>query len=632
MRRITVNQSLNLPVRIFVSLIAVLFYFGLQGQIVDDSTVLVYGPKTTEYTTEYNILNNLDDYRAVDTTIYLFERQSIVDKSGRRYQNLGSFGTALFPVFYTPSSVIGSSSGYTAYNPYAFKPEGRKYYDTKSPYIELFVDLGGGNRNIVGMTFSRNVNPNWNFGFDYKRITTDKQLARNGAGDRQVVGSTFAGFTHYKHGKIPYQALFNISATNHDAVELGGVRYRPPDSLLVDLFEFPNALLRLSDATTNSKERRFHLYHDYQIAEQFQLYHKLDFRKEENTFKDFRGGSTSNWDAWTDYYTNFFIDEDSTYQRATFKSFENEAGIKGDLSSIFYRAYLKVRSVDFFYNYLDPGNELVEKYIGGFARFKWRDKFSVLGEGEYLADGGLYSLKGSLSSDLINLSYRTSKSRVPFIYQRYFGNNHEWSNDFEPVFTNILEGNVNLKYKGIEFVPTVNLTSHQNFLYFDQNRQPQQVTTPTLVSNLGGHINVRFLNQKGEGWHLENEVISTQVTGDNTNQFRIPSLFYNGRFYWSGNWFGDKVPIQVGIDAHARSSYFANSFAPEIQQFHLQDEFEIPGYYWGDAFVNMRLDKFFFSFKWTHINQPADSGYFASPYFPGQPRVIDLIVRWMFFD
>ena len=85
MRRITVNQSLNLPVRIFVSLIAVLLFFGVQGQIVDDSTVLVYGPKTTEYTTEYNILNNLDDYRAVDTTIYLFERQSIVDKSSAYY-------------------------------------------------------------------------------------------------------------------------------------------------------------------------------------------------------------------------------------------------------------------------------------------------------------------------------------------------------------------------------------------------------------------------------------------------------------------------------------------------------------------------------------------------------------------
>lgn len=632
MHRNRAKQSLNLPVRIPIFLIAVLFSLQLVAQIVDDSTKLVYGPKTTQFTTEYNILNNTGDYQAVDTSIYLFERQSMVDKSARRYQNLGSFGTALFPVFYTPPSRIGRSSGYTAYKPFAFNPSEVKYYDTKSPFIELFVDLGGGNRNIVDVAFSRNVNKDWNFGFDYRKITTDKQLARNGAGDRQVVGSSFVGYTHYKHAKIPYQLLVNFSVMNHDAIELGGVRYRSTDSLTIDLFEFPNALLRLEDAQTNVKERRLHLYHDYQLADQFQLYHKLDYLTEENTFKDFSGGGTGDYDAWDDFYPNFFIDEDSTYQRASFKSFENEAGIKGDLSSVFYRAYLKVRSVDFSYNYFDPGVESLEKYIGGYARFKWRDKFSVIGEGEYLADGGLYFLKGALSSDLINLSYRTSKYRVPFIYNNYFGNNHEWSNAFDPVFTNTLKGNIKAVVKGIELIPTVSLTTYQNFLYFDRDRQARQETAAALVSSLGGHVNIRLKNKKGEGWHLENEVITSQVTGNGSAAFRIPELFYNGRLFWRGNWFKDKVPIEFGLDTHARSSYFANTYAPETQQFYLQDEFEMPGYYKADLFVNMRLDKFFFSFKWSHIDQPADNGYFASPYYPGQPRVIDLIVKWMFFD
>jgi len=602
------------------------------AQIVDDSTKNVYGPKTTLFITEEQVLNNDGDYVPLDTSIYLFERFSEVDRSNRRLQDLGVLGSALFPIFHTPNQSIGRSSGYNAYLPFAFQPSEIKYYDTKSPFIEMFVMLGGGNRNIVDIGFSRNVNENWNIGFDYRTTTVDKQLASSGQGDRQVEGASFAGYTHYKHGELPYQLMFHYSQMNHDAIEQGGVRFPDEDRLLTDLFDFNNALLRLEEAQSNIRERRLHLYHDYQIAEQFQVYHILDRRTEENTFKDFTDGATSgDYDTFLDFYPNFFIDEDSTYQRARFGSFTNEAGIKGDLASVFYRAYVKARQVNFSYNYVDTEVDAFETYLGGSVRFNWRDKFAVTGNGELMAEGE-YSLGGTIKSDILNASYQTRKSRVPFVYENFFGNNHEWSNSFDPVFTNELEGSLKVDVKGIEVIPKVNLTSFQNFLYFDQDRQPQQNTDPLLLSGLGADLNIRILNEKGEGWHLENEGMYTTVTGNGSGNMRVPELYYNGRLFWRGNWFRDMVPFEVGLDTHARSAYSANNFAPEIQQFYLQDDFEIPGYYKADLFINMRLDKFFLSVKWTHVDQPGDGGYFASPFYPGQPRVIDLTFRWMFFD
>jgi len=329
---------------------------------------------------------------------------------------------------------------------------------------------------------------------------------------------------------------------------------------------------------------------------------------------------------------NFFIDTDSTYQQARFSAFTNEGGIKGDLSNVFYRAYVKLRAVDFDYNFLDPRSRRVEKYLGGYTRFKWKDKFAINASGEYLADGGFYTLGGAISSDLVNLEYRTSKSDVPVIYDSYFGNHHEWANSFDAVFFNQLKGDLNLNFKGIEFKPKMELTTVQNHLYFDQQRQPDQLEKAILSTSIGAQLNFRFLNKKGEGWHLENEGTFTEVTGDRADVVRIPQIFYNGRLFWRGNWFKDLVPIEIGLDTHARSSYFSNNYAPETQQFYIQDEFEIPGYYKADFFVNMRLDKFFFSLKWTHIDQPSDGGYFTTPYYPGQPRSLDLIVKWMFFD
>lgn len=631
MLTIRYKQLLNLPVRRIVFLIAVLISVHLSAQIVDDSTKLVYGPTTTKSITEVDILNNQESYLPIDTSIYLFERQSFVDQSERKFQNLGSFGTALFPIFYPLPNLIGRTSGYTAYTRFGFDPSEVTYYDTKSPFLDLFVYLGGKNRNIVDVGFSRNVSKDWNIGFKYRSITTDKQLARDGQGDRQVVGASFVGYSHYKHPTIPYQVLLNYSVLKHDVVELGGGRYPTADSLESDLFLFDNALLRLENAQTRVRERQLHLYQDFQIAEQFQLYHRLDYKTEQNTYQDFSDGASSGYNTYTDFYPNFFIDEDSTYQRASFNAFENEAGIKGDLSNIFYRGYLKIRKLDFRYNYLDPGAEKIEQYIGGYARFRWKDKFAVVGEGEYLLGEG-FTLEGSLSSNLLNVSYKTSRSNVPFIYDNYFGNHHEWANSFNPIFSNDLTGSLDLKYKGIELIPTLRISSFQNFVYFDAERQARQASGTSILTSAGGRVNIRLRNDKGEGWHFENELIATTISGGDADVFRVPPLFYNGRLFWRGNWFEDKVPFEVGLDAHAQSSYFGHAYAPELQQFYLQNEFEMPGYYKADVFINMRLDKFFMSLKWTHFNQPRNGGYFASPYFPGQQRTIDLIVRWMFFD
>ena len=625
------KQSLNLRVRISLFLIAVLTYSTLAAQIVDDSTKLVYGPETTSYTTETQVLNNMIKYQTVDTSIYKFERQSFYDRSGRRFQDLGNFGTALFPIFHTPQTLFGRTSGFNAYSRYAFQPPKIKYYDTKSPFIELQVYLGGGNRNIVDIGFSRNVNENWNLGFDMKKITTNKQLAPESQTDRLVVGTSFTGYTHYKHSTLPYQIMASFSSMSHKVVEQGGAR-PTTDSLRTDFFLFDNALVRLDGAQGIIKNSTWHVYQDVRIADQFQLYHIFDYGKETNIYQDYiTGTGPGNYNFYTGFYDEFLIDADSTNERSVFTSLSNEVGWKGDISSVFYRFYARLRAVDFEYLLYDPGEKTLEKYLGGYARFNWKEKFAVTANAEYLV-GGEYQFGGNVSSDLINVNYTSMRFAVPFIYSEYFGNHHEWHNNFEQVFTNKLDGQINLDFRSFEIRPKVSLTSYNNFIYFDENIEPNQATDGILISSFGGDFNLRFFNEKEEGWHLENEVLATNVSGGASGLVRVPDIYYNGRYFWRGKWFKDLVPVEVGIDAHARSAYFANAYAPEIQQFYLQDDQEIFGYLAADLFVNMKVDKFFFAVKWTHFNQPQDDGYFVTPNYPGQPKAIDLIVRWMFFD
>ena len=351
------------------------------SQLLDDSTKLVYGPHTTRYVYETDILNNEArkvDYRAVDTSLNVFDRQSFIDVHARKYQNLGNFGTALTSVFYQPQELIGLTSGFNAFAPYARSGLDKiKYYDTKSPYIDLLAVIGGGNKNIVNIDFSRNVREGWNFGFDLHKITTDKLIARNSIGDRQTISTSFDVYTHFKHQKIPYQAVFYYSQLSHNVVEPGGVRFGN-DSTLAELFQLNNASLRLEDAQNKRDESQLHLYHDYQIAAQFQVYHSVDLYKEQNIYQDFQDGTFSGYDSYRDAYNgDFLIDADSTYERSQFSSVTNEAGIKGNLSSIFYRAYVKLRTVDFNYFLLDPVGKTNRKPILGVTQDSTGGKNSV---------------------------------------------------------------------------------------------------------------------------------------------------------------------------------------------------------------------------------------------------------------
>lgn len=624
--------------RIILFLITFLLTTLLSAQIVDDSTKQVYGPTTTKFTFEENILNNVEKYFLVDTSLYDFEQKPYFTSEWSKYQDLGSIGTALFPVFYPSQDIIGRTSGFNAFRPYIRDARDIKYYDTKSPYLELFGFLGGGNRNLVDVNFSRNINENWNIGFDLRKITTDKQLARDSETDRQVVGSNFDIYTHYQNAKVPYQLLFSYSSFSQKVVEQGGVLYSS-DSLLSDFFQYENVSLRLSEAQNELKHTQWHFYQDYQIAKQFQLYHTFDSKAENNIFFDYQGGAVGEYDQYEDFYSNFFLNADSTFEETNFRTVENEAGLKGDLANVFYRGYVKIRSVNQdFYARDSTGSsqsrsvdQLVEKYIGGYARFNWKDKFTVVASGE-IEQGGEFKLLGKISSNILNVQYETKKYNVPYIYSIYESNHRNWSNDFNSVLVNKISGNLRLKYKNIELIPEASLTTYNNFVYFDENILPQQVASASLISSIGGHANLGFSNKKGETIHLENEVIATNVSGGAADQIRIPALFYNGKYFWDGLFFGDKVSAQLGFGVHARSSYFANAYTPDIRQFYLQNELEVYGYFKADAFISMRVDNVTVGLKWNYFNQAADEGFLATPYYPNQPKTIDLNIRWLFFD
>ena len=124
--------------------------------------------------------------------------------------------------------------------------------------------------------------------------------------------------------------------------------------------------------------------------------------------------------------------------------------------------------------------------------------------------------------------------------------------------------------------PKISLTTYSKYVYFDEDKMPNVAPDANLISQLGGEIKLFLATNKNlnYGFHFENEVIFTEVSGGQSDVFRIPTTFLNMKAYWKGSWFNHSIPVQIGIDVHHKSAYYANAYDPVTQQFYLQNEEE----------------------------------------------------------
>ena len=82
-----------------------------------------------------------------------------------------------------------------------------------------------------------------------------------------------------------------------------------------------------------------------------------------------------------------------------------------------------------------------------------------------------------------------------------------------------------------------------------------------------------------------------------------------------------------------RSEYNGNAYDPSLQSYYVQNSFMLQQYLRYNLFFNMQVKNFRVFLKMTHFNQfDRFDGYFTTPYYPAQKKVLDLGVKWYFFN
>lgn len=645
------------------------------SRVIDDTTKQIYGPRTSRYYFEEDVFLNREIYHQVDTAIRNFHRFNDVQRNDNLYQDLGIIGTSIRPIYYVAPQNIGVSSGFNSLDVYWDREE-VKYWDTKSPYTNMYVILGGRGRSITRATYSRNINPRWNFGITYRGIFIDKQIARQGKGDRNTRGHYYDFYTAYQSKDSTYRLFANFRRMSHENAEFGGVRNNIFDPFTYADYFATDAQPWLTGANTRDLRMNIHLFHQYKVGSALQVYHKLDRYRQGNRFTD-RPGSGPKFD-----YVE--IDSAVTNDRTKFVTFRNEFGVKGSLAKLFYNGYYAIRDYSMTYQYdtLYQGQSGLnvrkgtESYVGGRVALKLDSLVDVVGWAELLLPRGNYRIEGTIKSEWFDATVRQLQYAPTFLQQYYRASRDFWINDFSNTNATQLEGALHYRSKTFTVSPGATLTRVGNHVFFKRvspgprlNFYPKTNVDSTdvmPVQDAGENVifspNVKASLTLWKHVHIGGNVIYTRILEETSEKaFQIPELFVNGQISYANIFFNGNFDMHGGIDIHWKSSYYAYAYDIPTQQFYHQGEASLAGFNdlggqnFGagaddgrfltpalpgaknlpivDVFLNAKIKRGRVFFKYNNIFQAiTGEGYFATPMYPGQRNTFDFGFDWSFYD
>jgi Putative porin len=639
-----INRSLSLSVRIFYTFITVFIFLSISpsvaqvddgavplrrgSKIIDDSTKNIYGPNTSHYYYQDDFFFNRNLRYTIDTSAWNFHRFNYVQRYNNFHQDLGNIGTAIQPIYNQVSEKIGANTGFNAYNLY-WDDESIRYFDTKSPYSNMKIIIGGKGRAVTRVTFSRNITPRWNFGMSYRALLIDKQVQRQGKGDRNVRSTYYDLYSVFHTKDSTYSVFVNYRKNTQQVNEYGGV-------LVGDYYQYSdffldNAQPNLTDATSDDKQSDYSLFHQFKPGSGLQVYHKADFYKQRNRFYDN--------DPDTTYYDVTIIDSAKTSDQFDFRTLRNEIGIKGNLLKLFYNGYVAVRHFDVDYKYIDESNFYLdtsddELYLGGRMELQVDSLIEVKGWVEWMMDER-YQIRGSIRTKWFEASVKRSVSTPAYLQQAYRASHDLWLNSFTNVEASEIKGNLIYQSKRIAIYPGIRFSTFRNYIFFKQDTSNAQHVLPIQSSGyqtwVSPELNLSFTVAR----HINfiGQALYTTVLENSEDAIQVPEMFINAQLSYSNIWFNGNMDFQTGVDVHWKSAYYAPGYDPVIQQFYQQRDFVSPSFPIVDVFLNIKIKRARVFVKYNNLLMLFSSyGNIPTPYYPGIRNLIDFGFDWSFYN
>ncbi|UOQ51889.1 putative porin [Hymenobacter cellulosivorans] len=653
----------------FVLLLGLLLWPALlRAQVLDDSTKVIYGAKTTRVLYEADIMREQYEGRVIDTTLTNQVRDRYWFHDTTFQQDLGNIGTASRRLLWEPNNGIGARYGRTVFDKFARNSAEIPYYDTRSPFTFFrFIQSAVGEQ-VFELSYSRSLGRNLNVGLAYERFASRKVIAANGR-ENLTEHSNVLLFARYQTQDDRYHALFNINTARHRVPEQGGISYGPTDRIEEgdrkgaprpgSLFGYDLEDVRLERSLNIDDRDEIRLVQTLRLLGRgLTAYHIFDWKRQFNNYTDRPRNGPLPVNATTGllqfYNSEPRLNANLTNDRSEYRQLENEVGVMGHTPAVGYRLYGRYRNANLFTKnvqnrYLSRGDSIPYQlrygqiFLGGTASFRYRDLVAVETAGEILGPQvagdqskafSEYWFRGTARLGPLSGEFYSSSYSPTLTQQRFEGNHYAWDHtrnsgaEFQNTLVNQLTGRLNQQLGRHHLEASGSFVTINDLVYYNQAAVPAQLDEAKVL--LIGTLRHRFNLGK---FFFDN--LGTGTLGGEDEGLRIPKLVANSRAYYQGYLFKKAMFSQIGADVYFQSRFKGYDYNPTTQQFYLQDHFSIRSYAVADVFLVTDIKTVSVFLKMAYINQGlynTGNGYFATPLYTGLPRRFQFGIRWQFFD
>ncbi len=596
-------------------------------KFLDDTTKQIYGAYSTRYRywSDYYEIN--ENRYIVDTTLDNFHRYNFVNRGANQWQDLGTVGTAIKPLFLQPPTEVGSKLGIDVFSRYLIDFENLRFFNTRSPYSEWNYAQGGSGRSVLDVHFAINSGPDWNIAAGYRslgsKLLTGNLVQSNR--DRQARHRSLYLSSIWERNR--YKVLFFASNYNHVVLETGGLNTAVANESLSQLYELQPQQLsnNLSEVRGEQKGVQVNVYQQFALDStrlQFFSYHALT--SQTNLYEDKR------LQSHLDFYQRvYFSGSTQTAQTTRYSTLDNRIGAKTRVGAFFLSTFLRHRS--FTYSQKTQGslenglNVRPETSVAGRLALSFRKVGKLTFDAEYLFFRD-YRFQAALDLDWFSGGYISSLQRPSLVQRHFVGNHAWWFYPLNSIFYNEIYAAGKLSLSRIGFEPKLRLLNLNDWVYFNQNIEPIQSKENESMAQ----VFLKFKLKTGRFQHTT-DLVYTQVK---PNSFlRLPQQFLNYQIYYFTNIKQGRMLLQVGFDNHYRSAFKADAYDPFTQQFYLQDRYEIGNFWQCDFFANALVNRSRFFIKVTNLLKDlVGPGDFATPGYMMQQRQFEFGLCWMAFD
>jgi hypothetical protein len=646
-----------------------------QAQVRDDSTKVLYGPKTTRLIYEAEVLRDSTAGTPLDTTLTRWPQARFWFHDTTFQQDLGAVGTASRPLLYQPNLQLGARFGRNVFDKYARDATTVPYYDSRSPYSFFRYIQSGAGEQVFEISYSRSLKKNFSIGVAYERIASNKVLDPVRSRDGLVEHSNILLFGRYQTDDERYHLLINFTNVRHRAVEQGGIRpvittttnaegntVIEGENRPQELFKYAQQKVYLSQAVNTEERDELYFTQTYRLLGRgLTAYHTFDAKRQYNSYFDAaltRLNTSENYLPTVLFYPRVLRNTAAILDRAEYQQVENTVGLLGRTDAVEYRIYGRLRNASLVEQSLRNNQRLYETpivtnlelekvvdnsnfqsnpslqgFIGGTAAFNYRKIYAVEAAGEYKFPDE-YWVRASVRTGPLSAEALVNSYSPTLMQQKHIGNNYEWENTFSNTTTQQLTGRLRLKLPDIgiltnqRFEASASFANIINLVYYGKDGRPTQLSdTRNLLIVYARHIT--RLGRVG----FDNQATYTQGGEADKEGIRIPGLVSNSRVYYESYIFRRALFTQVGAEMYFQSRFQAYNYSPSTQQFYQQDYFSIRPYPLVDVFASADIKTVSVFLKVAYLNQGVlDNGYFTTPYYTGYPRRFQFGVKWNFFN